>query len=643
MSGLGLVLSIARDALAAQRYALDVTAHNIANVNTPGYSRQRPVYEVKQPAAYGGLLLGRGVDIDQVVRTIDQFVEDRLMQQKSSMLSSKEMENYINILEGFLNENSGTSISAMLADFWNMWHDISNNPSGTSERIALYEHSILLSEQFNTLDTDLTQLETDLTNAVSTGIDEINEITDDIAQLNVQFVGTQAGGIANDLMDKRNTLVSELSEYIDVKTFEQDNGSLTVVAARGSILVQENSSYDLELGGDNGDRVKWESSGGAKVDITDYITEGKLGGWLDMRDEIIAKYKLDLDAVAKEFIWAVNQQHTEGVGLELFSTEVTGTYETGSSGLLSTLTYGDKIDYEKDFKMWTYDSNATSPVPVAIDMAVSTASPDYGATTFNVDGTTYTIEVTQGGTVGTDAIQFSWSETKTPNSGTEIMAAAATSIAIDGATLSFSAGDVLVAGNTLKVNTLPTTGTPKPISLTPTSTKTANSILDTYTFTVASGSTGTIGTDTLQIGWSNSITSGTFTLDATTTTVTVDGMELPFTPGDYLFAGDVFTITTNASGTPTANLPSDWHWTLDSFINQFNRQTPRVTASKTTDNALKFAPDTTETQRELTTFGYDSGVTAANTTITVNNYDALTINTAAGTPFRLTWDSVGSS
>lgn len=360
MSGLGLVLSIAKVALAAQRYGMDVTAHNIANVNTPGYSRQRPVYEAKEPAPYGGVLLGRGVDIDQVLRVSDQFIENRLMQQKSSMLASKEMENYINVLEGLFSENSEASISAMLADFWNIWHDITNNPSGASERIALYEHSILLSEQFKTLDADLKQLETDLTKAIDTGVEEINLITNEIAQVNDQIVSMETTNIANDLRDKRNTLVSELSEYLYVKTFEQSNGSLTVVTARGCILVNADSSYDLELGGDNGDRVKWQGSGETTVDITDYITKGKMGGWLDMRDEVVAKYKLDLDALAKEFIWAVNQQHSQGVGLEAFSA-VTGTYAVSNNGEElgtqdSGLNYYDKIS-DGTLNLWVYDSD----------------------------------------------------------------------------------------------------------------------------------------------------------------------------------------------------------------------------------------------------------------------------------------------
>jgi len=372
MSGLGLVLSIAKDALAAQRYGMDVTGHNIANVNTSGYSKQSLVHEARQPAPYGGLLFGRGVDATQIVRASDQFIENRLMQQKSNMLSFKEMENYIQVLEGLFNENSESSISMMMAGFWNSWHDIANNPSGLSERIALYEHSISMSEQFNTLNADLTQLETDLTNAISAGVDEINQITNEITQVNVQIVGMETTNIANDLRDKRNTLVSELSEYLDVKTFEQSNGTLTVVTARGCILVHGNNSYDLELGGDNGDRVKWQGSGGATADITNYITSGKLDGWLNMRDEVIAKYKLDLDALAKEFIWAVNQQHSQGVGLELFqpSSSVTGSYKT--SNTLGDLKYGGAadgyVDYSGTFELWIGDANGANLQKVIVDL-----------------------------------------------------------------------------------------------------------------------------------------------------------------------------------------------------------------------------------------------------------------------------------
>lgn len=360
MSGIGLVWSIAQDALSAQRYGMDVTAHNIANVNTPGYSRQTPIYEAKVPGAQGQLLLGRGVDVSRVMRITDQFIEDRLMQQKSNLMYSGEMANYAGVLEGVFNENSETSVSAMMADFWNLWHDISNNPSGTPERNALYQHSLLMTAQFNSLDAAMKQLETDLTNSVSSGIAKINQIAGEIAAINKQIVGMETGSIANDLRDRRNDLLTELSGYVDTKNFEQDNGTLTIVTVRGCILVHGTDSYDLSLGGANGDRVEWLGSGGTTTDITDYISTGKLGGWLDMRDQTLAKYKLDLDALAKEFAWTVNRQHAQGIGLAAIGS-TTGSYAATLPGAAvgtsaSGLSFYDKIA-DGSFKLWLYDEN----------------------------------------------------------------------------------------------------------------------------------------------------------------------------------------------------------------------------------------------------------------------------------------------
>jgi flagellar hook-associated protein 1 FlgK len=389
MSGIGMVLNIATTALNAQQYGLGVTGQNIANVNTEGYSRQNPVLVAKQPLMYGGLLMGRGVDTEQVSRSSDQLIENKLMQEKSNMSSSSEMEKYMQVLEGYFNENSGNSISTMLSDFWNRWYDISNNPSGTSERNSLYEQSALLSEQFNALSTDLIQIDADLTGAVNSGVEAINKITREIAQANDQIVSMEANSVANDLRDKRNSLVSELNEYMDVKAFEQSNGSLTIVGAKGCTLVQGNSSYDLEMGGANGDRVTWQDSAGSYVDITNYLSNGKLGGWLDMRDEILAKYKLDLDALAKEVIWSVNQQHSQGVGLEGFSS-VAGEYAVTNSGSAITssgLSYQDKVDdSSKTFKIWLFDNNG-DPY-------------DSDPVTTGLQGNPITITVTSGMTTG---------------------------------------------------------------------------------------------------------------------------------------------------------------------------------------------------------------------------------------------------
>lgn len=357
MSGIGMTLNIAKSALYAQRHGIDVTAHNIANVNTPGYSRQDPVYMAKRPSLHGGLVIGRGVDTKEVIRSCDQFVENQLMQKQSSLLSSKELEGYMKIMEGLFNEYTEAGMSSLLADFWNLWHDVANNPSGASERMALYEHAQLLSRRFSDLDAELTHVQEDLTSSIAVGIARVNEIASQIAELNGLIVEMDTGGSANDIMDQRNTLVSELSGYIDVKTFQQENGSLSIVSARGCVLVQGNGSYGIDMGGPEGERVLWHGSGDATVDITDDIIGGKVGGWLDMRDEIIVKYKLDLDALSKELIWSVNRQHSQGVGLKLFDHGITleGTYQAPGNHL-NTLPFGDRIQFiDHGFNLWIED------------------------------------------------------------------------------------------------------------------------------------------------------------------------------------------------------------------------------------------------------------------------------------------------
>ena len=388
MSGIGTVLDIATTALNAQQQSISVTAHNIANVNTEGYSRQSPVLESKQPLVSGGLILGRGVDVDQVAQSRDRLIDNRLMQEKSNLSSSSEMEKYMQVLEGYFNENSDSGISTLLSDFWNGWYDISNNPSGTAERSSLYENSTLLAEQFNALGTDLIQVKSDLTNAVSSGIETINTITLEIAQLNNQIVGMEKNNVANDLRDKRNALVSELNQYLDVKTFEQSNGALTLVSAKGCTLVQGNDNYEMKMGGTNGDKVIWQDSSGRDVDITNYISNGKLGGWLDMRDEIIGKYQLDLDSLAKEVIWSVNQQHSQGVGLEGFST-VAGSYEaTDTSVALDStgLSFADKIG-DGSFRLRLYNSSGNYDSDTTLTIDADVTSIDDIATAINaIDG-----------------------------------------------------------------------------------------------------------------------------------------------------------------------------------------------------------------------------------------------------------------
>ena len=376
MSGIGSVFNIAKNALLTQRYALDVTSHNISNVSTEGYTRQSSIINAKDAAPYGGFLFGTGVEINEIYRNTNSFIETRLQDGKTDLSSMSEQELYMNVMETIFNETSEMSLSNQIADFWNAWNDVSNNPSGIPERQLLSDYSELLSEGFKNVFYDLEALDTELGNSIDSGIQKINEILVEIADLNQQIIVVEIQGNGNDLRDQRNLLVTELSEYIDINSYEYEDGNLTVTTGQGHILVSRSDSYTLEFDGND---VNWQNSAGVGVAITDTVNGGKLGGWLEMRDKIIPKFNADINELAKTNIWEINKIHSQGIGLNGF-TSVTGTYETTSNtGELGTVNSGlDFYDGITDgsFKIWLYDPTGTV----------------VGATDITVDADTTSIE-----------------------------------------------------------------------------------------------------------------------------------------------------------------------------------------------------------------------------------------------------------
>lgn len=378
---IGAVFDIARTALATHQYAMDVTGHNIANVNTEGYSRQRVMSTSAGSDLRRGLLIGRGVDPGTVLRTVDPFINDQLMSQESKLAAAEEMEIYLRNLEAYFNDSGETGLSGMIADFWNYWHDLANHPSGSAERTALYEHALSLTEKVREVADQVASMEIELNRSVASGVDRINQIVDQIAQLNVQIVRIETNGSANDLRDQRETLLTELSRHIDVKSFEEETGSVTVVSAKGAILVDGNRANRLSMGGEDGDRIIWNGSGTNTMDITDHIAEGKLAGWLETRDEVLAQTLKNLDEFADALIWQVNRCHSQGVGLKLFEpgTSVSGTYATpDASGFLKDLHFGgdDYLDLQAGMTIWIDDrTNSEKPVRVDIDLSSLDDSP----------------------------------------------------------------------------------------------------------------------------------------------------------------------------------------------------------------------------------------------------------------------------
>jgi flagellar hook-associated protein FlgK len=601
MSGIGMVLNTAKHALAAQQIGLNVTGHNIANVNTEHFSRQTPVLENRDTVHFNGFILGTGVGVGSVVRSSSSLLENKLMDQKSELERYDEAQSYMSILEGLFNETSETGLSKQISAFWNSWHDLSNMPTGFPERLAVYDTGARLAEQFQWLSDSMHHMGLDLESEVQAGIYQINTLADQIAEINVDIVGDSVNNNPNDQLDKRNALVNELAQLIDLQTYEQSSGALTVATNTGHMLVYGADTFKLEM---RSGQVNWVDSQSGGVDITDKIKGGKLGGWLEMRDEVIPKYSQDLDAMAGEFIWSVNQKHSQGVGLDFFSNALSSTSRTDSSQMFNTLDFGDRIDYTGDFKMWVKNTGVIPPTlsNIAVDMDVSNVTVNNwgGAAPGSFQ---YRIAVTTAGTVGpagTDPV-LSWERFNPDGTATGVTGAVTVTDVntlagtVDGLTFNINAGD-LYEGNTFTVNT-DAAGAAVPLAVT--ATGAANSANDTYTFRVLSG--GDVGTDPIQIEWAGSHTSEIITLDpgALPLNIDVDGMSLQFA-GGTLFANDVFTISTSDVGAPLVEEPGDWQWSLSSFASTFNNAADAaagagpgsgyVQASVTSINELMFTP-----------------------------------------------------
>lgn len=324
------MFNVAKTALITQQKALDVTANNIANVNTEGYSRQRLNMEQNEPVRYEGGTLSTGVRANRTIqRVYDKFLAAQIADAASQKGRWNAQRETLEKAELMFDDASGYGLNGAMNEFWNSWQEVANNPSGYTERATLLANAENLTLVFNKLSRDLTQVRNDSDVSITGTVNDINSLTSEIASLNLKIAEVEAGNdhSANEFRDQRDLKLKELSSLVDVNSFEDADGYLTIVTTNGHTLVDRTSSWNLTTNTnvDGFQDVFWESSSGAQQNITADISTGKLKGWLEARDSIVPDYMTRLDDMAVEMATAVNSQHNSGLdlngaaGLDFFS------------------------------------------------------------------------------------------------------------------------------------------------------------------------------------------------------------------------------------------------------------------------------------------------------------------------------------
>ena len=325
MSDLNGILSSAGQALLTQQQAINVTSHNIANVNTPGYSRQRLRISTNTPVDTSVGLMGNGVSADSIERIYDRFLSAQITDENQGLGRWDAQRSAVEMVEMIFNESDGYGLSQAMSKFWDAWQSLTNNPAGVTERQVLVSASQVLAKTFNQLDADLTQSQEDLDIAIQGTVADINRLVEKLADLNQKILSVEAGSSsANDYRDQREQTIKELSELLDINTFEDANGSVHALVANGRPLVGSGQYWQLstQINPTGLHDVVWADSSGSTFDITDDINGGKLKGYLEVRDVIISDDLNRLDTLSQALTTDINTLHQSGFALDGSAGEV---------------------------------------------------------------------------------------------------------------------------------------------------------------------------------------------------------------------------------------------------------------------------------------------------------------------------------
>ena len=341
--GITSSMYVALSGLNLSQTGMEVASHNIANVNTVGYSRQRLNLETMptwKSAAYGQM--GTGVSAQNITRFHDEFLTRSIVNKGSEYGAAAAQKQIIDSLEAFFNESDGNGINEAMNDFFNLWESCADAPELDPIREELISTAKTLAEQLAGRRKDMDAIRADLNARVTQAVGDINSITASIAKLNQQIMATEdkaANQQANDLRDSRDALLIQLGEMIDIDWYEDPNsGAVNISLCSGPSLVSNTTSYPLG--------TYTDASGDAQVlanyrrtsppweeDVTGKINGGTVGGWLQFRDNDLRDFYLQYESFVDQLIFQVNNQHAQGAGLDLF------TGSTGSSLISNTPGY----------------------------------------------------------------------------------------------------------------------------------------------------------------------------------------------------------------------------------------------------------------------------------------------------------------
>jgi flagellar hook-associated protein 1 FlgK len=331
------ILGTALSGLMAFQRSLDTTSHNIANVNTDGYSRQRVELGTLPAEFTGAGYMGQGVNVTTISRSYDQFITNQLTFSTSAFAETNTFSTLASRVDNII-ANEATGLSPALKSFFNAVNEVANDPSSLPVRQVMVSEAESLTQQFNTLSSQFEGLRNQTNNQMQATVDDINAFAESIATLNSKIVAdssrTSGGQLPNDSMDQRDALLAKIAEKVSVSTITQQNGSISVFIGKGQSLVLGASATQLSLAESSADPGHKEILMGGQ-EISKHITGGELSGALKFRDEVLDPARQQLGLVAAGFAVQFNKLHAApGAAFDLNGNQGTDMFGFGAMSVV---------------------------------------------------------------------------------------------------------------------------------------------------------------------------------------------------------------------------------------------------------------------------------------------------------------------
>jgi flagellar hook-associated protein 1 FlgK len=380
MPGIFSTFNILRRAMSAQQYAVDTTSHNIANANTEGYSRQRATMEASKPqgsitfnSASGPGQLGAGVEISEITRARDLFLDVQIRNEMSTSGRFKARDEFLSEVEIIFMEPSDKGLSSNMGKMWDAWSELAKNPENSNARTDVAQASLTLADSLNHTYDQLDKLESHADELIQGQVFDFNSLISQIEDLNRQIQGVRiTGSNPNDLMDKQDIFIDKLSEMANIRVQRTSLGE-AIITANGTNVTGSSSqnlsyikSFEKKADGsytmsyyDKGDASSFKMKNisaeeyqmlrDSKIIWTDgrgniskaSLESGSIKGYMSIYGEI-DEYRNQLDAMARGIAYAVNTVHNGGHRTdEYVNNDIAFFVASGNPGDESAITAGN--------------------------------------------------------------------------------------------------------------------------------------------------------------------------------------------------------------------------------------------------------------------------------------------------------------